>query len=379
VSRWEVFAALPNITLPDPSRSNLPLSAEVRDVAIVHGDDQRVLDARSQSPAVNRLMSGFRTHNDQAYTPSAIICRSSATVTGAAVISFRNAIALTSVLRSWATEHNNDALIYTDWFDIFPAYETKAGHLIIMTPATKSLFATGSKFLATPSPLGRLRPNYLAQDYYLTRALTARWCRSYQENRDDHFSRALFRSLEIAYTAAAAPMRSNATEYEWGNNLALWVSAIEVLAHPRSAHVSQAEALRLLGTYRWGSKKLDAPRRLIWPEGRKKASVQVNAIQSAYHFLYKARNAYLHGNKVLKSTMRPFKRARGTTLVMIAPLIYRTALFAYLQRKVRPYQGLTNAEWRNARAAPHLMPMVGERMRVNMALSRMLWPSKQAE
>lgn len=381
--KWEVFAALPNIVLPDPATSNTVLNVEVRDIAMVRSKDQRVVEARRRSPPVEHLVSGFRTHTDEAYEPAVIIYRADApaTVKGPAFIDFRNAIALSIVLRSWSTESANNSLLYSDTFDIFPAYPTDSGRLLIITPATKSLYALGVKFLATPSPIGCLTPRYLAQDDYLARALAVFWCRCYQDGRTDRFSRSLFRSLEIAYAAAAAPMRHNTTENEWGINLALWVSAIEVLAHPRAhsrtGNVDQEEALRFLATYQWESKRLDAPRRTIWPRGKGKPPLRVNAIQSAYHSLYKARNAHLHGDKVLKRVMFPFKRAPKTSLVMVAPLIYRTALCAYLQKKVHRYPGFSRVNVdRDSAARTRFYIAVGERMRVNDALRRMLFPSK---
>jgi hypothetical protein len=383
--KWEVFAALPNIMLPDLTTSNTVLNVEVGDIAMVRSTDERVVEARRRSPPVEHLMSGFRTLTDEAYEPTVMIYRADApaTVKGPAFIDFRNAVALSVVLRSWSTESANDALLYSDTFDIFPAYPTDSGRLLIITPATRSLYALGVKFLATPSPIGRLTPRYLAQDDYLARALAVFWCRCYQDGRTDRFSRSLFRSLEIAYAAASAPMRHNATENEWGINIALWVSAIEVLAHPRAhrrtGNVDQKEALQFLGTYQWECKKLDAARRTIWLRGKGngKPSLRVNAIQSAYHYLYKARSAYLHGNKVRKRTMFPFKRAPKTSLVMLAPLIYRTALCAYLQKRVRPYPGMSRVNMdRGSAARRQLLIAVGERMRVNEALRRMLFPSK---
>jgi len=358
------------------------MNAAVRDAALVHGGDERVVEARRRSPSVERLMSAFRLHNDQTYTPSAIVYRADApeTVSGPALIAFRNAMALSFVLRSWATETTNDEVLYSDSFDIFPAYPTDAGRLLIVTPATRSLFSTGAKFIATPSPIGRLSPSYLAQDYYIGRAAAECWCRCYQRGQNDRFSRSLFRSLEIAYAAASAPSRSNATEQEWGNNLALWVSAIEVLAHPRAhrrtGNVNRTEALNLLSPCRWGDKRLDRMRPRALPENKKKFSTPMNAIQFVYLHLHHARNKYLHGDATPRHIMFPFKRARETSLVMLAPLVYRTALFSYLRTKVRPYQGFTNAEWRNPRARPHLYPMVADRMRLNEALSRMLWPGR---
>ena len=56
-------------------------------------------------------------------------------------------------------------------------------------------------------------------------------------------TRALFRSLEMAYRASAAPQLHM---YDYGAQLALWVSAFEILVHPKTAKADLERVLHIL-------------------------------------------------------------------------------------------------------------------------------------
>jgi hypothetical protein len=150
----------------------------------------------------------------------------------------------------------------------------------------------------------------------------------------------VFRALEIAYLAASSPSKLAGAHNEWGISVALWVSAIEVLtfAATNPPHASRGNAHALLGEYRWSAhehgqwRNLDRARfTMSWR--RDKKPVRGNTVQHVCELMYDARNAYLHGNRVDGTLLRPWRRRRGPALPAIAPVVFRTALVAYLQRQ----------------------------------------------
>jgi hypothetical protein len=72
----------------------------------------------------------------------------------------------------------------------------------------------------------------------LFQALLSRWKRHYFGKRARWQDRALFRSLNMAFQAASLPAGVGANIFDLGRSVSLWVSAFEILSHPR---VSKAD------------------------------------------------------------------------------------------------------------------------------------------
>jgi len=138
--------------------------------------------------------------------------------------------------------------------------------------------------------------------------------------------------LDVAYQACAIGAKSEGSLSEYGTQVALWVSAIEILAWPDKRHADLESVLRLLD--RDAVDKRDRQRRyrlkLKNPKTKKLETRRVSALQRAYIYLYRARNKFLHGNPVSTSTLLTLNRGERVGLPRLATVVYRAALVAYL-------------------------------------------------
>ncbi len=378
--KWELAFVLPNLRLPDPPSANeYPIvpPLEAGDVAIVPATDSRVVAIASASAAAKKLLYGFVSVTKRQVLPSALIYRASAppSINTEAMVAFRNAIAISRIVRSWLLGSDDDRL-YSDVFDFYPARISRTDRLLVLSPALIELFSDDAPFQGMPAPHICQPPGPLYADYYLDRALKQLWLEHFQEGISDPFHRALFRSLEIAYMALATPFRNQASLYEWGVNLTLWVNALEILAHPAafgdSGQVGRVDVIDLLGTYTWGRESLSAtPYTIEYRAGGKRFSRAVTPIQWACWKLYDVRNDFLHGNAVDPQALRPFS-PDGETLVEIAPAIFRTTLFAYLQRRVNPYRGFTDAKFEPSHPSDEHVRHMIEDFKIEMGVERVL-------
>lgn len=192
-----------------------------------------------------------------------------------------------------------------------------------------------------PSPhIGR---NLLvAEDSFLLDAMYAVWERRFvAARRSDRYAEVLFRSLQVAYQASAAPFKNRGTLYDLGASLAAWVSAIEILVHPTAGHADLERTLAHLDRFTVsgvaGGRSLwqhrDAARRHCTIQLSKKKRRKGNLVQYLYKRLYDARNAFLHGNPIGEKALRPHpaRATPKTTVWELAPVIYRIVLYIYLR------------------------------------------------
>lgn len=127
--------------------------------------------------------------------------------------------------------------------------------------------------------------------------------------------------------------------YEWGVHLALWVSAIEILAHADRDKVSLEAVWDLLEQYQWRCPDLEER---SYSVNRKQGKRHLSLPQFLYWALYKARNDFLHGNSVTEDRLKiSMPDGRVVGLISIAPVIYRTALAALLGLKPPVAETLT--------------------------------------
>jgi hypothetical protein len=176
----------------------------------------------------------------------------------------------------------------------------------------------------------------LYPDRYLLRSFDRAWTRRFcGKAKTDGFADRLFRSLDVAYQACAIGAKNEGSINEYGIQVALWVSAIEVLAWPDKQHADLESVLLLLD--KAALDEQDRKRRyqatLKNPRTRKKESRRVSALQRAYIYLYRARNRFLHGNPVSASTLLTLNRGERVGLPRVAAVVYRAALVAYLDSR----------------------------------------------
>lgn len=339
-SRWRIP--------PDPAQHDLfeaGLTLGSESLAIVPPHDSRVVRAAHESPAVDRLIGAFVDVTGRPLRPSALISLLDSPVVPEldAVVAFRNCVAMSVVLRNraaWVEDKGTMDVGWSDYFDFHPLQLAKGGRLIAESPALRSIISSTAKYVATPSPLvSATTPLRLWRDGYLYITLGREWRRFYEKPIDrTDYGRALFRSLELAYVASSAPYKHGGSLFEWGVQIGLWVTAIEVLVSVLRGGANEESVLDLLGQYDWGEymPELAEPTREVTLGRGSKNKRSVNLIQHACHLLYRARNKFMHGNEVDDRDVYPWGQQPGpfgepaTSIVALAPVIYRTALHAYL-------------------------------------------------
>lgn len=319
------------------------MTLETTKLAIVPPTDPRVVAYAEREPAARKLIDGFRDETGHPISPSVLISRSGRRISLDAVNAFRTAIAMSCVLRSRAAIVAGAAHTQPSWsdhFDTHPTEVTRQGRLTTYSPAVVGLRSPTAPFLAMPLPYVDHAVTSLFFDTYLYRCLGNEWKRLYGGRQREGATdpRAVFRALELAYLAAATPAKLGGVHNEWGISVALWVSGIEVLASAASEpHWGSTRTVHaLLGEFKWspsGRGPWDALDRLSYSVRLKKIDVRANAVQHAYQLMYKARSAYLHGDRLIPSLLRPWRRRGAPTLQAFAPVVFRSALAAYLQRE----------------------------------------------
>lgn len=343
---WDFEYLLPNLALPAPTpeRSAVPedsdltkrgLTLETEYVAVVPPEDPRVSTIADRIPATKKLVSSFRDSLGRPARPSVLIVRRDAPLLERdgvePIVSFRNAIAFSIILRARAQMLSDRGLrepTWSDTFDFHPAFVNRRGSLVASSPALTASHTRGDQYLAMPSPHLPLEGERLTVDRFLYRSFAREWKRRYSVPvRKERLGRVLFRSLEVAYQASSVAMKNQGSLNEDGIQVALWVSALEILAWPTKRYANEAIVLDLLGQYRWRDVALN--RRAFRGTVQKKRR-SLNAVQKICHAMYSARNDFLHGNPVHSGDLFPFGRKRGVPLPAACAIVFRTALAVHL-------------------------------------------------
>lgn len=346
---WDIEFLLPNMVLPAPSKraatpgedsdlSKRGITLETECVAIVPPEDERVRAIVARLPAAKKLIGGFRDVSGRKTRPAVLIVRRDAAMVERdgvePIVAFRNAIAFSIILRGRAQMLGESGLrdpTWSDTFDFHPAFVNSRGGLGTSSPALVMSLTSARRFLAMPSPHIPLEGERLTIDRFLYRSFAREWKRRYLAPvRKDRFGRVLFRSLELAYQASSIAMKNQGSLNEHGIQVALWVSAIEILAWPRRRNVNEGIVLDLLEQYKWRDAALNRKAyRGIVHKKRK----SLNAIQKICRAMYSARNDFLHGNPVHSGTLFPFGIKRGVALPAACALVFRTALAVHLSAR----------------------------------------------
>jgi hypothetical protein len=250
-----------------------------------------------------------------------------------AFVAFRNGIALSIVLRGRAAALLDRGLLTPTWsdtFDFHPAKIGGSGGIIQQSPALVSTVSATAAIHLTHSPYVTLEGRRLWLDHYLFRALGRAWHRRFATGRRAFsFAQRAFRSIEVAYQACAVGAKNEASLHEYGTQIALWVSACEILAWADRQRADLLAVLDLLGRYP-GNRTTMRRRFRVTYRGE---VLRLNAPQRAYAYLYRARNDFLHGNPVTANAMFTLNRKNRVPLPRIAAVVYRTALASYLNKR----------------------------------------------
>jgi len=323
---WHFAYLLPHAAFSEPIENEF--------LALVPPNDKRLTDLAQQYPAVCKLTTKFTDQFRRAVKPSALLVRSDApqSVDFHAVASFRNTVAISSIIDAWCfqlTGGNCGYALWSDYFDFYPFTATKDGNDLIAQSVASMEYNKPDKFTGQRTPhLPTADRLSFGVDKLILDACLKQWHRRFIKQRKEWKTRVLFRSMEIAAQAGRMPAvgTQSPTIHDAGVGIALWVSALEILSHPRTGKASLQAVLDLLAGADWMASPLKTTRYKVKNKG---TTSRVNYIQKLYAELYRARNDFLHGNPVTAGNLFPAKERSQPLLLHCAPLVYRAALTSF--------------------------------------------------
>ncbi|MBL7178728.1 MAG: hypothetical protein ISS65_00765 [Desulfobacterales bacterium] len=306
---WIIIFALPDLSLKE--------SLGNENIAIVPHDDSRVIEIVNQSLYAKALVENFEDQFGRKNYPSFLIISDKAPQHLRdidAIVGFRNIVALSTIIKGH--EHSLTSTfvafpLYSDYFDFYPITITKDDDgFLTQSPSILGYDDERSKFTGQTSP-SLAGPGHVRAECtgHLFDQLHKVWQRRYLKKRYSEYStRILFRSLEMAFQASTLPFKNHSTIYDYGASSSLWVSALEILSHPKKGSANLLTVIELMDKYDWLHKDLKRHSYVINYRGKRK---QVNLSQKLYKELYDTRNAFLHGNPVTPNRLKPFGRKNG--------------------------------------------------------------------
>jgi len=328
---WEFRFLLHNLELKEAFDSEF--------MAIVPNNDARLSRIIADVPAVASLIQNFADQFGKQRYPCALLIRKDApgsTTSLDAIVSFRNIFALSCLLYAWPRTIKSINVffpLWSDFFDFYPVRLTRDPNFLhILSPAANGANQPQT-FRGQVSP-GLPNPAHLKfkPDDRILPPLLHVWTREFGKAKPSGWkTRVLFRSLEIAYQAASVPTSNMSSIYDFGSRIGLWLSAFEVLVHPRKGDASFQTVVELLRAFPWHNPRLRR-RLFLVVKSRKRNKMRVNLVQNLYGELYEARNDFLHGNAVTASRLFPFRNKRRPSLTQVAPLVYKVALSCFLEK-----------------------------------------------
>lgn len=335
---WTPVSILPNL------RAANPIDGKV--IALAGVSDPRVQAICAASPKFASLLAQFTDAFHVRLDPVVLIARDDTIgrLSGEAFLSFRDLVAISVIPISRALNtvyRNGDRITFSNSFWLYPwMLNTQTQHLTTSTPALAA-FHVVEQFLGQSTPeLSVVDVRDL--DEPLFDVLMSRWHRFYLGKRPRWADRALFRSLNMAFQAASLPGGVGVTLFDLGRNIALWVSALEILSHPRTnkadlftvyplfeklVYCDRNVGRRQYAAYVGKKKKRAAPAMQRTKHPRRPLPCWI------YGRLYDARNHFLHGNPVSLKLLSPTKGS-GEGLFWLAAPLYRLALGSFLNLSV---------------------------------------------
>jgi hypothetical protein len=334
VTSWSPVAILPNLLRGDA------VDGEV--VAFAGSSDRRVQAICQAIPKFADLLSRFTDAFGAALDPMVLIARDDMIpcLTADALLSFRDMVAVSVIpySRSLNTVHRNTGrIVYSNSFWIHPWTLSKDNeYLTTHTPAFRGIHVVEA-FRGQSSPeLSVIRLEDKDFDKPLFEALLFRWKRHYFGKRARWEDRALFRSLNMAFQAASLPAGVGANIFDLGRSVSLWVSALEILSHPRVAKADLFTVYPLFEKLTYCESKVGRRRYAAYiPQWKKDQNKKKKTKEPRrplpcwiYGKLFQARNHVLHGNRVTIKTLSPTGTKDG--LFWLAPILYRLGLSGFL-------------------------------------------------
>jgi len=327
---WTIFFVLPDIKVREPMGNKW--------ISIAPYGDTRVKESVSSSPFARALAKNFKDQFGRTVIPSFLIVADHIpdTVRNVeAIVGFRNIFALSTITRGHEHSLVNKFVAYplcSDYFDLYPITLSKNNDgFLIQSPSRLGFDDEYKKFRGQTNPsLAGQASVSTDTDTGLFNLLLKPWEKRFLRGKSlDWSTTALFRSLEMAYQASTMPFKNHSTIYDYGSSASLWVSALEILSHPRKGKADLLSVLNLIGQFGWNDKTV---KKRVYKVSHKQRDYRVNLPQRLYKELYDTRNDFLHGNPITKNRLYPFKRKDAPAITRFAPLLYKVALLCYLER-----------------------------------------------
>jgi hypothetical protein len=320
---WKPIFVLPNVDLID--------AIECEIAAVVPATDQRVISLKTAHPKLKEFMGRFSDNFGGKFEPSLLLLREDAPEGFRDIevlVSLRDLISISVVAYNRALRllrRGGGQVLFGEAFAIYPwMVDNRYESLVTITHAMMAVHDV-SKFGGQSSPdIFRSQLSELDLDRPLLAALMARWLSRYETPNPKSTDTALFRSLNMAYHASLLPAAIEATFYDVGRLIALWISAFEILGHPGGRRdVTLDGMFALLERTPWKLPKMISPDHETGSQKIKRPLASW-----LYHSLHQARNDFLHGNPVDRKRLLVAASERG--LHEYAAPLYRLALTAFL-------------------------------------------------
>jgi hypothetical protein len=331
MSDWTPVAILPNLF------ARKALEGEI--IALASRRDPRVAAFCSAQPTFDELLSRFTNAFNIPLEPVVLIVRDDVVLRLAetqAFQSFRDLVAMCVIpyARSMNLVYNSsNRIVYSNSFWLYPWMLGKDNkHLVALTPAIAAHHVVEAFHGQSSPELPHMELTDL--DEPLFDALLVRWKRHFLGTRQRWQDRALFRSLNMATQAAQLPAGLGTTLYDLGRMTALWVSAFEILAHPRMSNSGLRHVYPLLERVSYLDRNVGRKRYIAYMGGQKRPWPRRSLSCWLYGKLYQARCDFLHGNPIGTKPLNP--SGSKVSLFWLAPSLYRLAVTGFLRLSTMP-------------------------------------------
>ncbi len=317
------------------------MTIEAGHAALVPSSDPRVSAIKDAHPVFRTFMGRFADAFRVRVNPAVLLVHADTPrqfISSGSLASLRDAIAVSTVAYGRALEISyprGHRVGFADAFAFHPwMVDRQFEGLVAITQAMQAVHEV-ERFQGHPSlgvPGADLRERDV--DRPLLDALLQRWCDRFFARTPAWADVALFRSLNMAHQACLMPSAAaDTTLYDVGRQIALWVSAFEILVHPGpGGQASRNAVMDLLDRVDWEYRDYKS-RRYPVRSGKKVERRRLAA--ALYARLHQARNQFLHGEPVSRATLS--LRVNGRTLFHIAAPLYRLALTSLLDLRPRPF------------------------------------------
>jgi hypothetical protein len=225
---WIQMFTLPNISIEEP--------IEIDGVALVSIHDKRAQALAQRHERFSMYLNQFTSEFGQQVAPSLILVRADKFDQyrpAEALAGFRDAIAISIIPYSWAHVlrfENNHNIKYANWFSFYPwVVDNKFEGLVMQSMAQMGWHEVKVMKGQTSPGISHMTLAPKMIDKALLPALLERWVARFGSPNPSKRDTSLFRSLNMALSAAMLPGNVEVTIFDLGRSIALWVSAFEIL------------------------------------------------------------------------------------------------------------------------------------------------------